>query len=67
MVQKEIQTVTTGGSGQVYSEAAVKKAEEEGLAALEAAAKKAAEPAKNYTIPYHTMSTPYYHRHTCMF
>ena len=63
--------VSTGGSGQVHSES-VKNAEEERLAALAAAAKKAAEPAKKYTIPYqtipyHTMSTPYDHRHTCMF
>ena len=38
MLQKEIQTVSTRGSGQVYSEA-VKNAEEE-RAALAAAAKK---------------------------
>ena len=54
MVQKEIQTVSTRGSGPVYSEA-VKNAEEE-RAALAAAAKKAAEPAKNYTIAYHSIS-----------
>ena len=65
MVKKEIQTVYTEWSEQVHSEA-VKNAEEERVA-LAAAAKKAAEPTKNYTIPYHTMSTPYYHRHTCMF
>jgi len=54
VVQKDIQTVSTGGSGQVYSEA-VKNIEEE-RAALAEAAKKAAESAKNYTIPYHTIS-----------
>jgi hypothetical protein len=69
VVQEDIQTVFTGGSGQVYSEA-VKNIEEE-HAALAAAAKKAAEPAKTYTIPYHIIpyrTVPYhtipYHVHS---